>query len=98
MPTRSRGRVSQPQPVAGPKAFTDLKKREYVLSQAATLLLIGTQVRQDAPIRLRAPEKVSKAVPAPRSPRPIPFLQATWKRSGFRRSRLSPNASTATNC
>jgi len=74
MPTRSRGRVSSQKPVAGAKAFTDLKKREYVLSQAATLLLIGTQVRRDTPIRLTASDKVAKAVlgAAVAAPDPVP--------------------------
>ena len=36
-----------PSPVAGPEAFRDMQKRDHVLSQAATLLLIGAHLRGD---------------------------------------------------
>ena len=47
---RSRGTPYEaPKPIAGPEAFTDLRGRNHVLSQAATLLLIGSHLRGDAP-------------------------------------------------
>jgi len=47
---RSRGTPYEaPKPIAGPEAFTDLRERNHVLSQAATLLLIGSHLRGDAP-------------------------------------------------
>lgn len=46
---RSRGTpYDAPKPIAGPEAFTDLRGRNHVLSQAATLLLIGSHLRGDA--------------------------------------------------
>ncbi len=47
---RSRGTPYEaPKPIAGPEAFTDLRERNHVLSQAATILLIGSHLRGDAP-------------------------------------------------
>ncbi|HZQ68970.1 MAG TPA: hypothetical protein VFA68_10665 [Terriglobales bacterium] len=83
MPTRSRGRVSQPQPVAGAKAFTNFEDRDYLLSQAATLLLIGTQIRRDTPIRLRAPETRLKAAPTNLVAAPDPVPSSDMDALGF---------------
>jgi hypothetical protein len=47
---RSRGAPYEaPRPIAGPEAFSDLRGRNHILSQAATLLLIGSHLRGDAP-------------------------------------------------
>jgi hypothetical protein len=47
----TRTRYSEPSPVAGPDAFEDLRDRDHIHSQAATLLLIGSHLRGDAPAR-----------------------------------------------
>src|SRR5437763_7357585 len=83
MPTRSRGQVSQPRPIAGPKAFTNFEDRDYVLSQAATLLLIGAQVRRDTPIRLRAPEAGLNVEPQAAVAAPDPVPQSDMAELGF---------------
>jgi hypothetical protein len=44
---KARQPVRGPSPVAGPEAFRDLQQRDHVLSQAATLLLIGAHLRGD---------------------------------------------------
>jgi hypothetical protein len=51
----SRGRLSsvspytEPKPIAGPDAFEDLRDPSHIQSQAATMLLIGSHLRGDAP-------------------------------------------------
>jgi hypothetical protein len=39
----------EPKPIPGPEAFNDLQEPNHVQSQAATLLLIGSQLRGDTP-------------------------------------------------
>ena len=73
MPKKSRkqGRTApiSPSPVAGPDAFQDFREPDHVHSQAATLLLIGSHLRGDAPAmqaRLAITEPVALAT------RPLP--------------------------
>jgi hypothetical protein len=51
---------SAPRPIAGPDAFTDLREPDYVYSQAATLLLIGSNVRGD-PAAMQARVEAARA-------------------------------------
>ena len=46
--SRQRGSLAEPRPIPGPDAFRDLRERNHVRSQAATLLLIGSHLRGDA--------------------------------------------------
>ncbi len=53
--SRTQGRAHTPRPIAGPAAFRDVAEPSHVLSQAATLLLIGAHLRGDtAAARARA--------------------------------------------
>ncbi len=46
--SRTQGRARTSGPIAGPAAFRDVAEPSHVLSQAATLLLIGAHMRGDA--------------------------------------------------
>jgi len=53
--SRTQGRARTSRPIAGPAAFSDVKEPNHVLSQAATLLLIGAHLRGDmAAVEARA--------------------------------------------
>ena len=53
--SRTPGRARASRPIAGPAAFRDVADPSHVLSQAATLLLIGAHLRGDtAAVRARA--------------------------------------------
>ena len=53
--SRTLGPERTPRPIAGPAAFRDVAKPSHVLSQAATLLLIGAHLRGDTvAVRARA--------------------------------------------
>jgi predicted alpha/beta-hydrolase family hydrolase len=55
-------------PIAGPEAFEDLSESSHVLSQAATMLLIGSHLRGDAAaVEARAQVSVGLAAPDVRS-------------------------------
>lgn len=53
--SRTQGRARTSRPIAGPAAFRDVAEPSHVLSQAATLLLIGAHLRGDtAAVQARA--------------------------------------------
>ena len=74
--TRARARqpLRGPSPVAGPEAFRDLQRRDHVLSQAATLLLIGAHLRGDplATEPAAGASKRSLAAARPGAPAAVP--------------------------
>ncbi len=59
-------------PVPGPEAFAELREPDHVRSQAATLLLIGSQLRGDA----AATQARAQAGPAPLAPPPTALAEA----------------------
>lgn len=65
---RGSGRRPPARPITGPQAFTNLRDPAHVQSQAATLLLIGSQLRGD----LAATEARAQAA-ATRGPSPAPL-------------------------
>lgn len=71
--SRTRGRARTPRPIAGPAAFRDVKEPNHVLSQAATLLLIGAHLRGDtAAVEARARASGRQHPVARRTLRAIP--------------------------
>jgi len=82
--------VRAPSPVAGPEAFRDMQKRDHVLSQAATLLLIGAQMRGDA---VATPPAAAPSARAPRGMRPAApevLPAGDLRRLGFPRLTAGP--------
>jgi len=71
----SQGSVSISAPVAGVDAFKDLEKPAHIPSQAATLLLIGSQLRGDIPA-MQARLALTEATPAAITPLPSEDLGA----------------------
>lgn len=80
--------VRPPSPVAGPQAFRDMQKRDHVMSQAATLLLIGAQMRGDAVAPDPGPGGSARSMRAARPGAPAGVPASDLRRLGF--PRLAP--------
>jgi hypothetical protein len=91
---RSAGRpelpVSVPRPIAGPEAFRDTQKPNHVMSQAATLLLIGAHLRGDATARQAVAEASVRTRRPAKRPAPVAIPTADLRQLGF--PRLTPGA------
>src|SRR6266849_7540919 len=82
--TSRASRRVEPRPIAGPDAFRDLREPDHVRSQAATLLLIGTHLRGDAPA---AAARAAAAGGRTRAGAPDPLPAADVRALGFPRMR-----------
>jgi hypothetical protein len=82
---RARQRVKAPSPVAGPDAFRDMSKPDHVLSQAATLLLIGAHLRGDPVATKVETGPTTRALDRPRLGAPEGVPASDLKQLGFPR-------------
>jgi len=95
--SRTQGRPRSIRPIAGPAAFRDVSEESHVLSQAATLLLIGSHLRGDAAaVRARAEASGKLLHPAARRRlQPVPpsdLAQMGFPRLPAGAPRLRPEA------
>ena len=83
--SRARQSVDAPSPVAGPDAFRDMSKPDYVLSQAATLLLIGAHLRGDPVATETEAGPTARALSRPRAGAPAGVPASDLRQLGFPR-------------
>jgi hypothetical protein len=86
-PVRSKARRPDrgPSPVAGPEAFRDMQRRDHVMSQAATLALIGAQLRGDPVATVSGPGPASRTMRAARAGAPAAVPASDLRQLGFPR-------------
>src|SRR4029453_2973450 len=82
---RARQSVDAPSPIAGPDAFRDMSKPDYVLSQAATLLLIGAHLRGDPVATETEAGPTARALARPRAGAPAGVPASDLRQIGFPR-------------